>query len=81
MVIGPVPPGIGVMAPAIACTASKSTSPTMPASVRDTPTSITAAPGFTCAAVIIRAWPAAATMMSASRHTSIMSRACASGRG
>ena len=30
-------------------------------------------PGFTCAAVIIRAWPAQATMMSAWRHTSIMS--------
>ncbi len=37
MVIGPVPPGIGVMAPATAWTASKSTSPTMPASVRLTP--------------------------------------------
>ena len=68
-VIGPVPPGIGVIAPAIACTASKSTSPTMPASVRDTPTSTTAAPGLTWSAVIIRADPAAAMMMSASRHT------------
>jgi hypothetical protein len=46
IVIGPVPPGIGVIAPATACTASKSTSPTMPASVREMPTSITAAPGL-----------------------------------
>ena len=40
MVIGPVPPGIGVSQPATSATASKSTSPTMPVSVRDTPTSI-----------------------------------------
>ena len=47
MVIGPVPPGIGVIAPATACTESKSTSPTIFASSRDTPTSITVAPGLT----------------------------------
>ena len=45
----------------------------MPASVRDTPTSITAAPGLTMSAVIIRACPAAPTTMSASRTTAAMS--------
>ena len=43
MVIGPVPPGIGVMAPAIACTSLKSTSPWMPSAARLMPTSSTAA--------------------------------------
>ena len=41
--------------------------------MRDTPTSTTVAPGFTCAAVIIRAAPAAAMIMSDSRQTSTMS--------
>ena len=45
----------------------------MPASVLDTPTSITAAPGLTMSAVIIRACPAAATTMSASRTAAAMS--------
>ncbi len=73
IVIGPVPPGMGVIAPATACTASKSTSPTMPASVREMPTSITVAPGFTWLAVIMRATPAAPTTMSASRHRAVTS--------
>jgi len=40
---------------------------------------MTVAPGFTMSAVIIRAWPAAATTMSASRTTAAMSlvRECA----
>jgi hypothetical protein len=62
-----------VIAPAIAWTASKSTSPTSPASEREIPTSMTAAPGLTWSAVIIRACPAAATMMSASRQTAARS--------
>ena len=52
MVIGPTPPGTGVIAPASAATASKSTSPTsfvLPSSraMRLMPTSMTVAPGFT----------------------------------
>ena len=47
MVIGPTPPGTGVIAPATSATASKSTSPTSPSSSRLVPTSITAAPGLT----------------------------------
>ena len=46
-----VPPGIGVTAPAIPWTASKSTSPTIPSVVREMPTSITVAPGLTMSAV------------------------------
>ena len=41
----PVPPGIGVSAPAIPVTESASKSPTMPASVREIPTSMQVAPG------------------------------------
>ena len=70
MVIGPVPPGIGVIAAATCLTVSKSTSPTMPASVRETPTSMTAAPGLTWSAVMRWAIPAAPTRMSALRQTS-----------
>ena len=53
MVIGPTPPGTGVIAPATALTPAKSTSPTsrvLPSSAAGTrlmPTSITQAPGFT----------------------------------
>ena len=69
MVIGPTPPGTGVIAPATSRTASKSTSPTRPSSVRFTPTSITAAPGFTQSAFTRRGEPTAATRMSARRQT------------
>ena len=69
MVMGPVPPGMGVTAPATACTPSKSTSPTIPAAVREIPTSTTAAPGRTQSAVTRPAIPAAATMMSARRQS------------
>src|SRR5205814_10512926 len=44
MVMGPTPPGTGVMAPATAAALSNSTSPTRPVSVRLTPTSMTVAP-------------------------------------
>ena len=43
-VIGPTPPGTGVMAPATSRTASKSTSPTRPSSVRLVPTSMNRGP-------------------------------------
>src|SRR5256885_2837705 len=46
MVIGPTPPGTGVIAPATSRAASKSTSPTRPSSVRFMPTAIPAAPGL-----------------------------------
>ena len=79
-VIGPVPPGIGVTAPATARTSSKRTSPAIfPSSPRLTPTSNTAAPGFTCSAPIRPGLPAAATRMSASRVSAARSavRECA----
>ena len=50
IVIGPTPPGTGVMWPATSIAAG-STSPTSPASVRLKPTSTTAAPCFTMSAV------------------------------
>ena len=46
IVIGPTPPGTGVIAPAIGSTESKSTSPTRPASVRLMPTSMTDGAGL-----------------------------------
>ena len=55
----PVPPGMGVSAPAIPVTDAASTSPIIPDSVREIPTSITVAPGKTCADVIERAIPVA----------------------
>jgi SAM-dependent methyltransferase len=52
-VIGPTPPGTGVIAPATSATPSKSTSPTRrPSAVRLVPTSITTAPGRTMSAVM-----------------------------
>ena len=59
MVSGPTPPGTGVIWPATSLTASKSTSPTRPASVRLMPTSITTAPGLTMSAVTNFARPMA----------------------
>ena len=61
----PVPPGMGVSAPAIPVTDIASISPTIPASVREMPTSITVALGATCSAVIERATPVADMTMSA----------------
>src|SRR5690348_4801067 len=60
IVIGPTPPGTGVIAPATSPTGPKSTSPTRPSSVRLMPTSMTVAPCFTMSAVIMRARPTAA---------------------
>jgi hypothetical protein len=71
--MAPVPPGIGVIHPATSATRSKSTSPTMPASVREIPTSSTAAPGFTWSTPINRPTPTAEMRMSASAHTAASS--------
>src|SRR5262249_53075344 len=67
IVIGPPPPGTGVIAAATSATASRSTSPTKPSSVRLVPTSITTAPGLTASAPISRGTPAATTRTSARR--------------
>ena len=64
----PTPPGTGVIAPATAAAASKSTSPTsFFGAMRLMPTSITVAPSFTISAVTKRGRPTAATRMSAVR--------------
>ena len=70
IVIGPTPPGTGVIAPATSPTASKSTSPTRPSSVRLMPTSMTVAPGLTQSPLTIRSRPTAAIRTSARRQTS-----------
>ena len=69
MVMGPTPPGTGVMAFAFLLTSSKSTSPQRPLSVRLMPTSMTTAPSFTISAVMNFGLPMAAKTKSASRHT------------
>ena len=46
IVIGPTPPGTGVISPARSAADSNWTSPLSPFSVRLMPTSITAAPGL-----------------------------------
>src|SRR5215216_8033040 len=69
IVMGPTPPGTGVIAPATSLAASKSTSPTSPSSVRLMPTSTTAAPGLTQSPLTMRGDPTAATRMSARRQT------------
>ena len=74
IVIGPTPPGTGVIAPATSLTASNSTSPTSPSSVRLVPTSITVAPGLTISAPTSRGEPTAATRMSAREQTAGRSR-------
>ena len=78
MVIGPTPPGTGVIHPATWAAASKSTSPTkrcLPFSVtRVLPTSITVAPGLIQSPLIKRGLPTATTRMSARRHSSARSR-------
>ena len=70
MVMGPTPPGTGVIAPAVLTASAKSTSPTIrvlppPASMRLMPTSITVAPGLIQSPLTISGWPTAATRMSA----------------
>src|SRR5919198_3738081 len=75
MVIGPTPPGTGVIQPATSLAAAKSTSPqSEPSGRRFTPTSITQAPGLTIAPVTSFARPTAATRMSALRAMSCRSR-------
>ena len=69
IVIGPTPPGTGVIAAATSLTASKSTSPQRPSSVRFMPTSMTTAPGLTQSACTIRGRPTAAISTSARRQT------------
>src|SRR5213075_2762550 len=66
IVIGPTPPGTGVIQPATSLTAAKSTSPArLPSGSRLMPTSMTQAPGLTIAAVTSFARPTAATRISA----------------
>ena len=68
IVIGPTPPGTGVIQPATSRTPAKSTSPqSLPSSLRFMPTSMTMAPGLTIAAVSVLRRPTAATTMSACR--------------
>ena len=69
-VMGPTPPGTGVIAAHCGATEAKSTSPTMPSSVRLMPTSMTTAPSLhVLARRSSSGRPIAATRMSASRHT------------
>lgn len=75
IVIGPTPPGTGVIAPATDKTSSYATSPTSRLSgKRLIPTSITVAPGETQSPRTISARPTAATRMSARRHSAGKSR-------
>src|SRR5690349_2883299 len=74
IVIGPTPPGTGVIAEATSATSSWSTSPNRPSSRRFWPTSMTIAPGFTQSRLTIRARPTAAISTSARRQTSGRSR-------
>ncbi len=70
MVIGPTPPGTGVIAFANFETSSKSTSPTIPSSVLFIPTSITMDPFLTQSPLTSFGIPTATTKMSAFRHSS-----------
>ena len=79
MVMGPTPPGTGVMYEQRGATSSKHTSPVsfQPLGLsalgrRVVPTSITTAPSFTISAVTKLGQPIAAIMMSAVRHISLM---------
>ena len=75
MVIGPTPPGTGVMEPATAAAAAKSTSPQSdPSESRFTPTSMTQAPGLTISPVTSFGRPTAATSTSALRAIAARSR-------
>ena len=66
MVIGPTPPGTGVMAPATSFAVSHSTSPTQVfGAILFMPTSITTAPSFIISLVIKFGIPTAATRISA----------------
>ena len=61
---GPTPPGFGEIQPATSAT-SGCTSPWMPFSFRDTPTSITTEPGLTMSGVKKCPTPTATTTISA----------------
>ena len=72
IVIGPTPPGTGVMAEATAAQEAKSASPQrrypygfVASGTRFTPTSITTAPGFSMSPVSVLGRPAATTTTSA----------------
>ena len=76
MVIGPTPPGTGVMAPATASASAKSTSPTRrepdlreASAMRLMPTSITQAPALIQSDLTMFGRPTAGTRMSALRHS------------
>ena len=73
IVIGPTPPGTGVIAFATFKTWSKSTSPTMPESVLLIPTSITMAPFLTQSPLTNLGIPTAAIIISALRHSTFKS--------
>ena len=80
MVIGPTPPGTGVIAPATSLAAGEIDVADQPglavlgAGTRLMPTSITVAPGFSQSPLTISGRPTAATTMSARRTTSGRSR-------
>ena len=79
MVIGPTPPGTGVIAPATSIASSKATSPSnlrVPSdcSTRSWPTSMTVAPGLSQLPRIISGRPTAATTMSGRRTAAGRSR-------
>src|SRR5215470_5212933 len=75
MVMGPTPPGTGVMARARLDADSKSTSPaSLPESRRFTPTSMTTAPSLIMSPVMKRGRPAATQRMSARRQCAPRSR-------
>jgi len=73
IVIGPTPPGTGVIALATLETSSKSTSPTSPESVLLIPTSITIAPFFTQSPLTSLGLPTAAMTISALLHSAFKS--------
>ena len=81
MVMGPTPPGTGVIYDALGATFSKSTSPTSlyprgesGSSTRLMPTSMMTAPSLTISAVSNLGLPAATMMISAVRHIDLRSR-------
>ena len=73
IVIGPTPPGTGVIAFATFETSSKSTSPTKPLSVLFIPTSITIASFFTQSPLTNSGLPTAAIIISALLHSAFKS--------
>ena len=77
IVIGPTPPGTGVIYPAISFTLLKSISPTnLPSLFLFVPTSITTLPFLTYSELIYSALPILDTSISASLHISFSSRVC-----